>query len=91
MHTCYSVYTLTIGNEKSVLALNKSSQVGCVRSGLAHCWRQRQEDEDGEILGVRDGASLNQGSGRRRGSDVSEEICLCRRPAWNSSLVSMYK
>lgn len=48
-------------------------------------------DEDVEILGVRDGASLNQGSGRRRGSDVSEEICLCRRPAWNSSLVSMYK
>lgn len=51
MHTCYSVYTLTIGNEKSVLALNKSSQVGCVRSGLAHCWRQRQETRMVRYLG----------------------------------------
>lgn len=91
LHTCYRVQTLTVGKEKPVLALNKSSRVGCVMSGLEHCWRQRQGDEDAEIFGVRDGASPNQGSGRRRGSGVSEEICLQRRPAWDSSVVSVYK
>lgn len=91
LHTGYRVQTLTVGNGKPILALNKSSRVGCVMSGLEHCWRQRQGDEDAEIFGVRDGASPNQGSGRRRGSGVSEETCLRRRPAWDASLVSVCK
>lgn len=77
------VRALSVGNEKPLAVLRKSSRVRFGMYGLDPSWRQRREEEGAVMVGVGDGAAPVRAVG---------EVGTGRpgTPAWRACIVSFF-